>query len=219
MENLDGCNRSDRSAAQGTIKYGSTRDTKHGLCHSIFICRFRSVYFTDRLHSIPNISCRHRHGNRVWQTTCRWAGSANFLGSRRATMPRRARSQWRDARCARPGGDVHDRNALVGGPDRRKIISVRGVIIRADMADRVPSAAVRGTCQTGAVARFDFRHHKSNHLINLTHRLGRALKTRLCDMTPAAEGDSLTSACSTEGMPGRLGHRNLLRTGLPEIAR
>jgi hypothetical protein len=133
--------------------------------------------------------------------------------------PGRARSQWRDARCARPGGDVHDRNAPVGGPDRRKIISVRGIIIRADMADRVPSAAVRGTCQTGAVARFDFRHHNANHLINLTHRPGRALKTRLCDMTPAAEGDLLTSACSIEGMRGRLAHRNLPRTGLPETAR
>jgi hypothetical protein len=69
--------------------------------------------------------------------------------------PGRARTQWRDARCARPGGDVHDRNAMVGGPDRRKIISVRSVIIRADMTDRVPLAAVRGTCRTGAVARFD----------------------------------------------------------------
>jgi hypothetical protein len=94
-------------------------------------------------------SSRRRVGGPVPQTS--WVVDVQ-------QCPGRARSQWRDARCARPGGDVHDRNALVGGPDRRKIISVRGVIIRADMADRVPSAAVRGTCQTGAVTRFDFRH-------------------------------------------------------------
>jgi IS6 family transposase len=77
--------------------YGSTRYVKHGLCHSIFICRFRSLYFTECLHLIPNISYRYRYGSRI----CRRPGFCCILvlpvqsGRSRGTTRRRRATKVR----------------------------------------------------------------------------------------------------------------------------